>query len=70
MAYLAACETAVHGATVGVHTLGGVGFTVESDEQLYFRRATGWTLIAGDPLDELDRIADALYGTVGIPAAH
>jgi alkylation response protein AidB-like acyl-CoA dehydrogenase len=70
MAYLAACETAVHSATVGVHTLGGVGFTVESDEQLYFRRATGWALIAGDPLDELDRIADALYGADGIPAAH
>jgi alkylation response protein AidB-like acyl-CoA dehydrogenase len=70
MAYLAACETAVHSATVGVHTLGGVGFTVESDEQLYFRRATGWTLIAGDPLDELDRIADALYGAAGIPGAH
>jgi alkylation response protein AidB-like acyl-CoA dehydrogenase len=68
MAYLAASETAVHSAIVGVHTLGGVGFTVESDEQLYFRRATGWTLVAGDPLDELDRIADALYGAADVPA--
>jgi alkylation response protein AidB-like acyl-CoA dehydrogenase len=64
-AYLAAYEAAVHAATVGVHTLGGVGFTVESDEQLYFRRATGWTLVAGDPHDELDRIADTLYGPAG-----
>ena len=61
-AYLYAEETAVHAATVGVHTLGGVGFTVESDEQLYFRRAKGWTLVAGDPQAELDTIADALWG--------
>lgn len=62
MAYLHAHESAVHAATVGVHTLGGVGFTVESDEQLYFRRAKGWTLMAGDPQDELASIADALWG--------
>ena len=48
--------------TVAVHTLGGVGFTVESDVQLYFRRAKGWTLVAGDPQLLLDEIADALYG--------
>lgn len=62
MAYLYAEEAAVRSATVGVHTLGGVGFTVESDEQLYFRRAKGWTLAAGDPQSELDAIADGLWG--------
>ena len=62
MAYLSAEEAAVRSATVGVHTLGGVGFTVESDEQLYFRRAKGWTLAAGDPQSELDAIADGLWG--------
>lgn len=62
MAYLHAEEAAVRSATVGVHTLGGVGFTVESDEQLYFRRAKGWTLPAGDPQAELDAIADGLWG--------
>jgi alkylation response protein AidB-like acyl-CoA dehydrogenase len=61
MAYLYAEESAVRSATVGVHTLGGVGFTVESDEQLYFRRAKGWTLTAGDPQSELDAIADGLW---------
>lgn len=66
MAYHFAEHTAVHGTTVGVHTLGGVGFTVESDVQLYFRRAKGWTLHSGDPAARLDDIADALYG----PAAH
>jgi alkylation response protein AidB-like acyl-CoA dehydrogenase len=70
MAYLAAYEAAVHSATVGVHTLGGVGFTIEADEQLYFRRATGWTLVAGDPHDELDRIADGLYGSAGVPTTR
>ena len=63
MAYLYAEEAAVRAATVGVHTLGGVGFTVESDEQLFFRRAKGWTLVAGDPQRELDEIADLLLGS-------
>jgi len=62
MAYHFAEHTAVHGTTVAVHTLGGVGFTVESDVQLYFRRAKGWTLVAGDPQAVLDEIADAMYG--------
>lgn len=62
MAYHFAEHTAVHGTTVGVHTLGGVGFTVESDVQLYFRRAKGWTLHSGDPDERLDEIADSLYG--------
>ncbi|HMD44806.1 MAG TPA: acyl-CoA dehydrogenase [Acidimicrobiales bacterium] len=62
MAYLHAAETAMRAGTVGVHVLGGMGFTLEADEQLYFRRAKGWTLVAGDPRAELAAIADALYG--------
>jgi alkylation response protein AidB-like acyl-CoA dehydrogenase len=62
MAYLHACETAMQGSTVGVHVQGGLGFTVESDEQLFFRRAKGWSLVAGDPKAELQRIADDMYG--------
>ena len=62
MAYHFAEHTAVHASSVSVHTLGGVGFTVESDAQLYFRRAKGWTLIGGDPNDQLDDAADALFG--------
>lgn len=62
MAYHFAEHTAVHGTTVAVHTLGGVGFTVESDVQLYFRRAKGWTLVGGDPQVVLDDVADALFG--------
>lgn len=66
MAYLAAEEAAVRGATVSVHTLGGVGFTVEADAQLFFRRAKGWTLLAGDPQRELDAIADELFGPITV----
>ena len=68
MAYLYAEEAAVAASTTGVHVLGGVGFTVESDEQLYFRRAKGWTLVAGDPQRELDTIADLMFGPTGSEA--
>lgn len=62
MAYRFAEHTAIHGTAVGVHTLGGVGFTVESDVQLYFRRAKGWSLVAGDPDLALDEVALELFG--------
>lgn len=62
MAYHFAEHTAVHASSVAVHTLGGVGFTVESDAQLYFRRAKGWSLVGGDPNEQLDDVADALFG--------
>jgi alkylation response protein AidB-like acyl-CoA dehydrogenase len=62
MAYLYAEESAMQAAVVGVHVLGGVGFTVESDQQLYFRRVKGWTLVAGDPKATLAEIADESFG--------
>jgi alkylation response protein AidB-like acyl-CoA dehydrogenase len=65
MAYLFASETANTSPSVGIHTQGGFGFTLESDMQLYFRRAKGWVLVAGDPQAELLAIADDLYGPVG-----
>lgn len=70
MAYRFAEDTAVHGSIVGVHTLGGVGFTVESDVQLYFRRAKGWTLALGDPEQQLDDIADQMFGPIAQEAAR
>jgi alkylation response protein AidB-like acyl-CoA dehydrogenase len=63
MAYLYAEESATKAAVVGVHVLGGVGFTVESDQQLYFRRVKGWTLVAGDPKSSLTEIADDYFGS-------
>ncbi len=65
IAYLYACESANKSPSVGIHTQGGFGFTLESDMQLYFRRAKGWVLVAGDPDAELLAIADAMYGPAG-----
>jgi alkylation response protein AidB-like acyl-CoA dehydrogenase len=62
MAYLHAVETGMVGPTVGVHVQGGLGFTVESDMHLFFRRAKGWTLVSGDPAHELETIAAVRYG--------
>jgi alkylation response protein AidB-like acyl-CoA dehydrogenase len=64
MAYLFATRTANRSATVGVHTQGGLGFTLESDEQMFFRRAKGWALVGGDPTAELALIADQRYGPI------
>lgn len=65
MAYRHAEHAAVLASRVAVHVLGGVGFTAEADAQLYFRRAKGWTLVAGDPDDAFDAVADHLYGPAG-----
>ena len=64
MALVHASETATMAGTVVVHTLGGVGFTVESDAHLYFRRAKGWALLAGTIEGGLAHIADELFGAV------
>ncbi len=61
MAYLYACDVANRAASTGIHAQGGLGFTLESDMQLYFRRAKGWALITGDPHDDLRALGDLLY---------
>lgn len=68
-AYVYSETSAMRAATVGVHVLGGVGFTVESDQQLYFRRVKGWTLVAGDPKATLAEIADASFGPTATGAS-
>ncbi|MET7400593.1 acyl-CoA dehydrogenase [Dactylosporangium sp. NPDC005572] len=57
MAYLASARAAVQAATTAVHVQGGFGFSVESDVTLHFRRAKGWSVLAGDPSRELFDIA-------------
>ena len=64
MARVYAAESAEKAGLVALHTQGGFGFTLESDVQLYYRRAKGWPLLAGDRTRELLRIADQLYGPV------
>jgi alkylation response protein AidB-like acyl-CoA dehydrogenase len=63
-AYLFAEETAMHAASVAMHVLGGVGFTLESDLQLYYRRVKGWSLVGGDSEEALGDLADDLFGPV------
>ncbi|GAA4232774.1 alkylation response protein AidB-like acyl-CoA dehydrogenase [Streptosporangium album] len=64
MAFAYAAQTAMKAATVGTHVQGGFGFTVESDLQLYFRRAKGWSVLAGDPRAELSAIGRLLADQV------
>ena len=50
------------GGRVAIHTQGGFGFTLESDVQLFYRRAKGWALVVGDRRAELRRVAEQLVG--------
>jgi hypothetical protein len=62
MAYLHAAEAAERAGSVAVHTQGGFGFTLESDVQLFYRRAKAWPSLAGDRHTELLRIGRAVAG--------
>jgi alkylation response protein AidB-like acyl-CoA dehydrogenase len=64
MAFVHAGRVAMRTATTSVHTLGGLGFCLESDMQLYFRRAKGWANVLGDPVRQLQVIADEIYGPI------
>jgi alkylation response protein AidB-like acyl-CoA dehydrogenase len=63
VAWLHARDVATRAASVGIHVQGGFGFTLESDLQLYFRRAKGWTVVSGDAHDDLRALGDLRYGT-------
>ncbi|MDQ7908567.1 acyl-CoA dehydrogenase family protein [Phytohabitans sp. ZYX-F-186] len=64
MAFAEAARAATTAAAVGLHVQGGFGFTLESDVTLHFRRAKGWSVLAGDPRAELLAIGDRLAATV------
>ena len=65
MALAYARETASDTAYRAMHYHGGVGVSDEYDIQLYYRRARGWALVAGDPSEEIDRLADHVLGPRG-----
>lgn len=54
-----------------MRVLGGYGMAMEYDAQLFFRRINGWSLSAGSPDTDLDRVADRLWGgaTADLPEA-
>jgi len=58
MAFADATETAGKTAGDALHVHGGLGFTMECDIQLYFRRAKAWPLVYRDPRHELQQLAE------------
>ncbi|PXX01626.1 acyl-CoA dehydrogenase family protein [Mycolicibacterium moriokaense] len=56
-ALVAAGDAADKAGATAIHTQGGFGFTLESDVQLYYRRAKGWAALAGHRPTLLRRIA-------------
>jgi alkylation response protein AidB-like acyl-CoA dehydrogenase len=59
-------------ATVkAMRVFGGYGMSMEYDAQLYFRRVNAWSLVAGAPDLELDRVAARLWSgaTTTLPEA-
>jgi alkylation response protein AidB-like acyl-CoA dehydrogenase len=63
VASLHARDVANRAGSIAIHTQGGFGFTLESDLQLHFRRAKGWTLVSGDAYHDLLALGNARYGT-------
>ena len=47
-----------------LHYHGGVGFSLEYDIQLYYRRAKGWLLVLNDPALEVDRLGGVMFGSL------
>lgn len=66
MAFVFAGEAAAHATDRSLHAHGGYGYAEEYDIQLFYRRARGWTLVAGDPSAECLALSDRLFGPVGV----
>ena len=69
MAKLLACRAFRDVTAMAQQVFGGIGFTLEHDIQLYFRRAKQLQLNWWDPAACEDRVADAILGPVA-PAAR
>ncbi|MFM8302695.1 MAG: acyl-CoA dehydrogenase family protein [Actinomycetota bacterium] len=65
MAFVYAGEAAAHATDRSLHVHGGYGYAEEYDIQLFFRRARGWALVAGDPSRECRELSDRLFGPAG-----
>lgn len=66
-ALLVANDTATRGTTTSQHVQGGLGFTLEADASLYFLRAKGWALAAGEPLEDARAIGSKRL-TAAVPS--
>ncbi|GLZ84460.1 acyl-CoA dehydrogenase [Metapseudomonas resinovorans] len=61
MAWWWSGQSANRAVARALHSFGGYGVSLEYDIQLYYRRARAWSLLTGDPVQELDAIADRLW---------
>lgn len=66
-AYWWATQSVARAVARALHTFGGYGVSLEYDIQLYYRRGKAWSLLAGDPQEELQRVADRLWGGAVVP---
>lgn len=64
-ALIGAGDAAEQAGATAMHTLGGFGFTLESDVQLYYRRAKGWATLVADRRELLRRIAHLAPQSLG-----
>ncbi len=69
-AFLAAAHAAEQAGLTALHTQGGFGFTLESDVQLFYRRAKGWALLGGTRRSLLREVADARFGPIAPEATR
>ncbi len=67
LAYWFAAQAMTKAVTRSIRVFGGYGMSMEYDIQLYFRRARGWSLAAGDPARELRRAGERLWGGLKPP---
>lgn len=64
MAKLKACQMFRDVSAMAIQVHGGIGFTLEADPQLFFRRAKHLQLMYGEPLDLMETVGAAvLAGT-------
>jgi alkylation response protein AidB-like acyl-CoA dehydrogenase len=61
MAFAFASETARDATSLAIHLHGGIGFTLEHDAQLHYRRVRGWSRVWGEPRDGYRRAARQRY---------
>jgi alkylation response protein AidB-like acyl-CoA dehydrogenase len=60
MAKLKACQMFRDVSALAIQVHGGIGFTMEADPQLFFRRAKHLQLMHGEPLDLEEQIGESL----------
>jgi alkylation response protein AidB-like acyl-CoA dehydrogenase len=65
MAFIFASEVARQCSGHSLHFHGGIGYTMEHDIQLYYRRAKAWPLAYTSSEREYQHLADLLHGPSG-----